>query len=80
MIWVDTFHNDSGIMFSHGSEAKGLFNVFDSFPTRPDSLDWGWCTEILPGENGELVSTHYSTTPEVQEWKGVETIYQKLIE
>lgn len=79
MAWVDTFHNGSGIMFSHGGEQKGSFNVLGSFPTGPDSPDWGWRTEILPGKNGELICTHYGITPEGQEWKGVETIYNRVM-
>lgn len=78
MAWVDTFHNGSAIMFMHGGEKDGSFNVLGSFPTGPDSPDWGWRTEVMPGEHGELVITHYGITPEGQEWKGVETIYQRV--
>ena len=78
MAWVDSFHNDSAIMFSHGGEKDGDFNVLGSFPTGPDSPDWGWRTEVIPGEQGELVITHYGITPDGQEWKGVETIYQRI--
>jgi hypothetical protein len=78
MAWVDTFHNGSAIMFMHGGEKDGAFNVLGSFPTGPDSPDWGWRTEIHPQENGELVITHYGITPESLEWKGVETIYTKF--
>jgi hypothetical protein len=49
MAWVDSFHNDSAIMFSHGGEKDGAFNVLGSFPTGPDSPDWGWRTEVIPG-------------------------------
>jgi len=76
--WVDTFYNGSAIMFMHGGEKDGPFNVLGSFPTGPDSPDWGWRTEIYPQENGELVITHYGITPEGLEWKGVETIYTKV--
>ncbi|PKO08901.1 MAG: hypothetical protein CVU40_12950 [Chloroflexi bacterium HGW-Chloroflexi-2] len=78
MAWVDTFHNGSAIMFMHGGKKDGPFNVLGSFPTGPDSPDWGWRTEIQPQENGELVITHYGITPEGLEWKGVETIYQQV--
>jgi hypothetical protein len=78
MAWVDTFHNGSAIMFMHGGKKDGPFNVLGSFPTGPDSPDWGWRTEIQPQENGELVITHYGITPEGLEWKGVETIYTKV--
>jgi hypothetical protein len=77
MAWVDTFHNGSAIMFMHGGEKDGAFNVLGSFPTGPDSPDWGWRTEVLPQENGELIIAHYGITPEGLEWKGVETIYQQ---
>ncbi|MBE0686372.1 MAG: DUF1579 domain-containing protein [Anaerolineaceae bacterium] len=76
--WVDSFHNGSGIMFSHGVDKDGVFNVLGSFPTGPDSPDWGWRNEILPQENGELIIAHYGITPEGLEWKGVETIYQRV--
>jgi len=76
--WVDTFHNGSAIMFMQGGEKDGAFNVLGSFPTGPDSPDWGWRTEVLPGENGELIITHFGITPEGLEWKGVETIYQRV--
>lgn len=78
MAWVDSFHNGSAIMFSHGGEQDGPFSVLGSFPTGPDSPDWGWRTEINPGENGELIITHYGITPEGLEWKGVETIYHRV--
>lgn len=78
MAWVDSFHNGSAIMFSHGGVKDGPFNVLGSFPTGPDSPDWGWRTEILPRENGELIITHYGVTPEGLEWKGVETVYKRM--
>ena len=77
MAWVDSFHNGSSIMFSHGGEKEGPFNVLGTFFAGQDSPDWGWCTEIQPQENGELIITHYGITPEGQEWKGVETIYER---
>ncbi|MDO9087366.1 MAG: DUF1579 domain-containing protein [Anaerolineaceae bacterium] len=80
MAWVDTFHNGSAIMFMHDSEKDKPFNVLGSFPTGPDSPDWGWRTEITFQNNGELVITHYGITPESLEWKGVETIYQRISE
>ncbi|PKO04415.1 MAG: hypothetical protein CVU41_17205 [Chloroflexi bacterium HGW-Chloroflexi-3] len=49
-----------------------------SYWIAPDSPDWGWRTEIQPQENGELVITHYGVTPEGLEWKGVETVYQRM--
>ena len=79
MAWVDSFHNGPAIMFSHGGDTEGAFNVLGSFPTGPDSPDWGWRTEIIPQENGELIITHYGITPEGQEWKGVETVYARLV-
>jgi hypothetical protein len=77
MAWVDSFHNGSSIMFSHGGEKEGSFNVLGSFFAGPESPDWGWRTEILPQQNGELIIIHYGITPEGQEWKGVETIYKR---
>lgn len=78
MAWVDSFHNGSSIMFSHGGKKEGSFNVLGNFFAGPDSPDWGWRTEILPQENGELIITHYGITPEGQEWKGVETVYKRM--
>ena len=78
MAWVDSFHNDTAIMFSHGGAKDGPLNVLGSFPTGPDSPDWGWRTEVLPQENGDLIITHYGITPEGLEWKGVETIYKRF--
>ncbi len=78
MAWVDSFHNGSTIMFSHGGEKEGVFNVKGSFFTGPGSPDWGWRTEIQPQENGELIITHYGITPEGQEWKGIETSYKRV--
>ena len=78
MAWVDSFHNGSAIMFSHGGDKAGAFNVLGSFPTGPDSPDWGWRTEVLPQEDGTLIITHYGVTPDGDEWKGVETVYSKV--
>lgn len=78
MAWVDTFHNGSAIMFSHGGNSESPFNVLGGFPAGPDSPDWGWRSEIVLRDSGKLVFTHYGITPEGLEWKGVETIYQRL--
>ncbi len=80
MAWVDTFHNGSAIMFSHGGNSESPFNVLGSFPTGPDSPDWGWRSEIVLRDSGKLVISHYGITPEGLEWKGVETIYKRYSE
>jgi hypothetical protein len=78
MAWVDTFHMSSAIMFSHGGNPEMPFNVLGSFPAGPDGPDWGWRSEIVLRDRGELVFTHYIITPEGLEGKGVETVYQKV--
>jgi hypothetical protein len=78
MAWVDTFHMSSAIMFSHGGNPEMPFNVLGSFPAGPYGPDWGWRSEIVLRDRGELVFTHYIITPEGLEGKGVETVYQKV--
>jgi hypothetical protein len=73
--WIDSFHTATEIMFSTGSGEA--FSVTGTWPVE-GGPDWGWRTEMQLNSPDDLVITHYVITPDGQEGKGVETVYQRV--
>lgn len=69
--WVDSFHNNTGIMFCVGMAKENGFSVLGSYPDPAEGPDWGWRTEVQLHES-EFVITAYNITPEGQEYKATE--------
>ncbi len=70
--WVDTFHNNTAIMFCVGAASQDGFSVIGQYPDPSGGPDWSWRTEVaLSGD--ELVITAYSISPEGEEARAVET-------
>lgn len=70
--WVDSFHNNTAIMFCVGSPIDNGFSVLGSYPDPSGGPDWGWRTEVKMIDNDHLVITAYNIHPELDEAKATE--------
>jgi len=76
--WIDSFHNNTAIMFCTG-EAKGNgFFVVGSYPDPGGGPDWNWRTEVDLVDREHLVITAFSVSPEGVEAKAVETQLRRI--
>ena len=71
-VWTDSWHSKDVLMLCNGSiDADGRISVVGSYAV-PEHPDWGWRTEITPGENSFRYAM-YNVTPEGEEDLAVET-------
>ncbi|MBE7434309.1 MAG: DUF1579 domain-containing protein [Anaerolineales bacterium] len=75
--WVDSFHNNTAIMFCEGNAKENGFFVLGSYPDPTGGPDWGWRTEVELRLN-ELVITAFNITPEGEEAKATEAVLKKV--
>ena len=76
--WVDSFHNNTAIMFCVGLAIENGFSVLGSFPDPTGGPDWGWRTEVVLADREHLTLTAYTISPEGEEAKAVETILKRV--
>ena len=70
--WVDSFHNNTAIMFCVGAPRDNGFSVLGSYPDPTGGPDWGWRTNVELLDNDHLVITAYNIHPEGDEAKATE--------
>ena len=62
--WVDSFHNNTGIMACTGYAIENGFQVLGSYPDPTGGPDWGWRTEVELIDHDHLTITAYNIHPE----------------
>ncbi|MBN8656455.1 MAG: DUF1579 domain-containing protein [Anaerolineae bacterium] len=75
--WVDSFHNNTAVMFCTGNSQDNGFSVLGSYPDPSGGPDWGWRTDVELRDN-ELIITAYNIMPEGEEVKATEITLKKV--
>ena len=70
--WLDSFHNNTAIMFCTGTATENGFSVLGGYPDPTGGPDWGWRTEVELIDKDHLVITAYNIHPEYGEAKATE--------
>jgi hypothetical protein len=70
--WVDTFHNNTAIMFCVGSLKENGFSVLGGYPDPTGGPDWGWRTEVELVDDSHLVITAFNILPDGLEARATE--------
>lgn len=70
--WVDSFHNNTAIMFCTGDAIENGFFVLGHYPDPSNGPDWGWRTEVEMVDANHLSITAYNIHPEGSEFKATE--------
>jgi hypothetical protein len=76
--WVDSFHNNTAIMFCVGQGSERGFSVLGSYPDPVGGPDWGWRTEVELVDPDHLSLTAYNIGPEGGEALAVKTVLDRV--
>lgn len=75
--WVDAWHNGDNLMACTGRTEPDGSLTFMGHYKAPTGPDWGWKTTISPPSGHTFRVVMYNVTPEGQEMKAVEMMYEK---
>ncbi len=76
--WIDSYHNNTAIMFCTGAGKGDGFFVLGSYPDPDGGPDWTWRTELSFPDRDHLVLTAFNISPEGSESKAVETQLHRI--
>jgi hypothetical protein len=76
--WLDTFHNNTSIMFCTGAAKENGFYVLGQYPDPSGGPDWGWRTEVKLLDDDNLVITAYNILPDRGEAKTTEAVLTRI--
>ena len=76
--WLDSWHNNTAIMFCVGSAIENGFQVLGGYPDPTEGPDWGWRTEVELIDEDNLTITAYNIMPNGEESKATEAKLTRL--
>jgi hypothetical protein len=76
--WVDSYHNNTAIMFCVGHPKGAGFSVVGSYPAPDGGPEWGWRTELELLDRDHLSITAYNVSPEGGEEPAVKTLLTRV--
>ncbi|HSG43962.1 MAG TPA: DUF1579 domain-containing protein [Anaerolineales bacterium] len=76
--WLDSWHNNTAIMFCVGSAIENGFQVLGGYPDPTEGPDWGWRTEVELVDEDNLTITAYNIMPNGEEAKATEAKLTRL--
>ena len=75
-MWTDSWHSANVLMMCNGSvDENGRVTLRGTYSV-PDHPDWGWRTDIIPGE-ASFEYVMYNVSPEGVEELAVETVFSR---
>ena len=76
--WVDSFHNNTAIMFCTGRATEKGFSLQGNYPDPLGGPDWGWRSEVELADADQLNLTAYNISPEGAESMAVQTELRRV--